>query len=338
MDYPLVDGMDMGLLLPETEETSVVEYAVEAEERGFNSVWKGELWGQNVVALLAAVAERTETVAVGTAIVNVYSRTPSLLAMSANSIDGLSDGRAVLGIGSSSPKGVGSIHGLPFDRPVRRIEETAEILQELLGSGDRVTYHGEILEVEGVPPLGVDVPVYNAALGRLNRRITGRVCDGWLPNNIPFSKLESAFGTVADAAREAGRDPDEITVAPWIHVAVNDADPGQARDAVRDTVAYYVGSADAYKAAVGSAYPDDAERVASSWRAGDRDEARGHVTDEMVADLGCAGTAESVREQLRDLLAMDVIDHPIVDVPGRMDDDRINKTIDAISPDRLWPD
>jgi alkanesulfonate monooxygenase SsuD/methylene tetrahydromethanopterin reductase-like flavin-dependent oxidoreductase (luciferase family) len=221
---------------------------------------------------------------------------------------------------------------MTFDRPIRRTREVVDLVGAFTSGEDAVAYDGEVFEVADFPALSADVPVYNAALGPANRSVTGRYCDGWLPNNVPFSHLATAFETVGEAARETGRDPDAIEVAPWVHVAVDDDDPDAARDAIRATVAYYVGASQGYENAVGAVFPDQAERVATSWRNGEHDGARAAVTDEMVDDLGCAGTAGEARAGLRALQDDPVVDTPIVDVPRGLDDATVERTVEAVAP------
>ncbi|WP_247008700.1 LLM class flavin-dependent oxidoreductase [Halorientalis litorea] len=325
--------MTVGILLPETAETGQAEFGVRAEARGYSSVWQGELWGENSFAELAAVAERTDGVTIGTGIVNVFSRSPAVLAMGANSLDRLSDGRFVLGVGVSTPKAIEDLHGMTFERPIRRTHEAVELVQLFTSDTDSVDYDGEVFDTADFPGLSADVPVYNAALGPANRRVTARLCDGWLPNMVPYSELDGAFEYVADHARERDRDPDDIAVAPWAHVAANDDDPDAARDAVRGAIAYFAGSADGYKNAVATGYPDHAERIADAWRSGDRDAARGHVTPEMVDDLGCSGTTDDVRQKLGELEDTPAVDTPLVSFPSSLDDDAIERSFAAAAPE-----
>jgi alkanesulfonate monooxygenase SsuD/methylene tetrahydromethanopterin reductase-like flavin-dependent oxidoreductase (luciferase family) len=310
-------------------------FAARAESLGYDSVWQGELWGWNVFVELAAAAERTDQVQLGTAIVNVFSRTPATIAMSAVSLARRSDDRAVLGLGTSTQTAVTNLQGLAFDRPVQRTHETVELVQAFLGNDGSVEYEGTVHESSGFPPLDQNVPIYNAALGPWNRRVTGRLCDGWLPNNVPFSELERMFEIVDDAAREDGRDPSEIDVAPWVHVAVDDQNPENARDLVRRTVAYYVGSGEGYRRAVATAFPEAAEVISERWNDGDRDGAIEFVTDDMVDDLGCAGTTAEVRDRLRRLVEETPVDHPIVDIPEWGDDALVERTLEAVAP-RRW--
>lgn len=321
----------VGVVLPDTDQRSAASFAERAEALGYSSVWLGELWGENVFAHLGAVAERTDDVTLGTAIANVYSRTPAVLAMGAASLDRLSGGRFRLGVGASTPAVVEGLHGVTYDRPVRRTEETVELVARLLGDGDTVEYDGELVGSSGFPPLSTPVPIDNAALGPANRRLTGHRCDGWLPNNLPLSGLADAFEPVADAAREAGRDASDVRVMPWIHAAVSD-DGETANKAVRAAIAYYVGSGEGYRRAVATVYPDAADRISSAWNDGDHDAARAHVTDDVVADLAVAGTPEAARTQLDGVRANPVVDEPILAIPPRMDDGRIKTTVEALAP------
>lgn len=324
--------MTVGIKLPRRSGINLVAFGVRAESLGYESVWLGELWGENAFVELASLAERTSQVRLGTSIVNVYSRSPAVLAMSAYSLDRRSDGRFVLGVGVSTPKAIEDLHSLPFDRPIRRTEEVVELVRAFTSGEGAVDYDGVLFDVADFPALSGNVQIYNAALGPKNRRVTGQLCDGWLPHNIPLSNLQASFEQVAAAALEAGRDPDAVEVAPWIHVAAaNDADA--AREAVRRTVAYYVGSSDGYKNAVGAVFPDQAARIARTWRAGDRDDARRAVTDELVSDLGCAGTVDDVREQFAAVVENPEIDLPIVSVPRNLDLDAVERTVEAVAPE-----
>lgn len=325
--------MKYGLVLPSDPKT-VPKFAVDAEALGYDSVWLGELWGENAFVELAAAAERTDEISLGTAIVNVYSRSPAVLAMGAASLARLSTDRFNLGLGVSTPKAIEDLHGQEFTTPIKRTVETIELVTQYLSDRGRVDYSGDIFQVQDFPSLSSPVPIYNAALGPANREVTGQYCDGWLPNNVPVSNLESAFETIADAARDHGRDPAEISVAPWIHVAASE-DPPVAMDAVRGTVAYYVGASTGYERAVGSVYPDEAARVAEAWRAGNRDAAREAVTDEMVFDLGCAGSPAEVQEQLRELASVDVIDSVLVDIPDGLGPEDVERTVEVAGPSNL---
>ncbi|MGQ3411670.1 LLM class flavin-dependent oxidoreductase [Natrinema sp. LN54] len=326
--------METGLMVTAFGDADLADVAVRAEERGYDAVWVGELWGASGVVQATEMACRTDEIGIGTAILNVYSRSPAVLAMTAASLEDAADGRFTLGVGTSTATAVEGLHGMSFDRPVRRAHETIELIRKFTaGTGDPVDYEGELLEAANFPSIETSVPIYHAGLGPANRRVVGRLCDGWIPHNIPFSRLEDAFEEVAAAARERDREPDEIAIAPYVPSAVSD-DPSEAREVLRRHVAYYVGSGEGYRRAVATAYPDEADRIADAWRAGDRDDAASAVTDEMIADLGVAGTPEEARERLRTLVAETGIDHPIVVIPEPASSDVTETTIEALAPER----
>jgi len=324
--------MKPGLLLPPADVMDPVGVATTAEELGYDSVWMPELWGSDAFVQLGVVARETESVGVGTAITNVFSRSPAVVAMAAATVDRYADGRMTLGTGVSTPKAIEDLHGMPYDQPVRRAHETIAVAQRYLSTDDEpVAYEGELFEVADFDPLGVDVPVYHAALGPANRRVVARLADSWIPHNVPFPDLEAAFEEIETTAREADRDPDDITVAPYVPAAVSDDDPDRARDAIRGHVAYYVGSGEGYRRAVAQRFPDEAKAVADRWQAGDRNGAKAAVTDEMVAALGVSGAPEEAAEQL-ERLRDGIVDQPILTVPAQAAGELALETIQALAP------
>jgi alkanesulfonate monooxygenase SsuD/methylene tetrahydromethanopterin reductase-like flavin-dependent oxidoreductase (luciferase family) len=323
--------MSRGIVLPQRGPTDTRALAVRCEDLGYDACWTGELWGRDAFVTLTAVADAVSRIDLGTAIVNVFSRSAATLAAAAATLAEAAPAGVRLGIGPSTPKAIEDLHGRTYDRPVRRLHETAELIAAFTAGDGRVAYDGQTVSVADFPALDADVPVYTAALGPATRRATGRVADGWLPHNIPFPELPDAFETVAATAREAGRDPAAITVAPYVPAAVAD-DSVAARDAIRGHLAYYVGSGEGYRRAVATAFPDAAERIVEAWQGGDRDAARAAVTDEMVDALGVAGTPDEARERFDAVASLDAVDHPIVVVPDGVDADRTERTITALSP------
>ncbi|MFD1587326.1 LLM class flavin-dependent oxidoreductase [Halorientalis brevis] len=325
--------MEPGLLLPPADVMDPVGVATTAEELGYDSVWMPELWGSDAFVQLGVLARETEEVGLGTAIANVFSRSPAVVAMAAATVDRFADGRMTLGTGVSTPKAVEDLHGMEYDRPVRRAHETIAIAKRYLSTSDEpVSYDGELFEVADFDPLEVDVPIYHAALGPANRRVVARLADGWIPHNVPFPDLDDAFAEIEETARAADRDPAEITVAPYVPAAVSEENPDAARDAIRGHVAYYVGSGEGYRRAVAQRFPDAAATVADHWRDGDRDAATEAVTDEMVDALGVAGSPSAAREQLERLQA-GLVDLPIVTVPAQAAGDLALETIRALAPE-----
>jgi alkanesulfonate monooxygenase SsuD/methylene tetrahydromethanopterin reductase-like flavin-dependent oxidoreductase (luciferase family) len=322
--------MERGVLLPDTPAVDGPALAERADELGYDAVWMPELWGDDALVRLADLAHRVDC-DLGTAIANVYSRSPAVLGAAAATLDDIAPGRVTLGLGVSTPKAIEDLHGMAFERPARRGHEVVELVERFTSGEGRVDYDGELFDLHDFPAQEADVPVYYAALGPANRRVVGRVADGWIPHNIPFRRLDITFETVADAAEEAGRDPDDITIAPYVPCAV-DEDGAAARDAIRGHVAYYVGSGEGYRKAVAAAFGDQASAVANAWREGDREAAAGQVTDEMVDALGVAGTPDQARQRLDDLVAETPIDHAILVVPAQAAEEFAEPTMEALGP------
>ncbi|WP_435175811.1 LLM class flavin-dependent oxidoreductase [Halorussus sp. AFM4] len=324
--------MPTDLLLPQTTDLDTTALGVRAEELGYDGLWLGELWGESAVVRLTDIAARTDEVDLGTAILNVFSRSPAVLAMTAATLDRVSDGRFRLGVGTSTRKAVEDLHGAEWDapNPVRRAHETIELATAFLGDGGRVDYGGEVFDVQDFPPLDADVPIYHAALGEANRRVVARLCDGWIPHNVPFPDLDDAYAYIVEQMEAAGREA-SIDVAPYVPAAVGD-DPEEARDVIRGHVAYYVGNGRGYERAVGRRFPDEAQAVAEAWRDGDRGTAADRVTDEMVAALGVAGTPDEAREQFWAVADVDCVTRPMVTIPSNADDETVERTVEALAP------
>jgi len=327
------ENPSVGIILPPMFDDPV-SIGVRAEELGYDSAWMGELWETSPIVTLGELASRTDEIEIGTAILNVYSRTPAVLSMEAAVLNECSGGRFTLGLGTSTKKVIEDLHGMAFDNPPRRAHEVIELTNQYLDSGGDVEYSGQLFEVADFPALDADVEVYHAALGKANRRVVARVADGWLPHNIPFTEMPSAFDYIAEYAERSGRDPTNITVAPYIPSAVS-SDPEEARLAIRKHIAYYAGSGEGYNRAIASQFPDEAATIGDLWHAGDRDDATAAVTDDMVSALGVAGTPQEARGQMRDILRMDVVDCPLLAIPNNIDPTQGRKTMDELSPKRL---
>lgn len=323
--------MPTGILAP-TDEGDIPGFAQRAESLGYDSLWVSELWMTDAFVVLTQAASVTTDLDLGTAIINVYGRSPATIAQASATLDRVSDGQTILGLGTSTEKTIEDLHGVSFDNPPRQLHESTELTKRFLHETSRVNYDGKVFSVADFPGLGTDIPVYTAALGEANRRATGRTADGWLPHNIPFELLGEAFETIAQAAEKAGRDPDGIQTVPYVPSAVSE-DAEKARDAIRGHLAYYIGNGEGYRRAAGLGYPDAADAVADAWRSGDRDAARTAVTDEMIEGLAIAGTPEQARSQLRELSSMDAVDVPLIVIPTGIDSAMREMTVRELSPE-----
>jgi F420-dependent oxidoreductase-like protein len=295
--------VDVALVVPDElfgfglDET--ISIAKRAENAGFHSVWKGEASASSSFTTLGAIARETDEIRLATGIANVYSRSPALLAMEAATLDSLSEGRAILGLGTSSAPLVEGWHGMAFDRPLRRTRETIEVVRQTVETC-AVEYDGEVFDLgpyrAHFDTPRDDIPIFNAAMGETNRRLTGEYADGWFPMYVPLRSLSDVAATVTGAAKRTGRDPDDVAVAPRVPVVAAD-DSADAEQLARECLALELGSG--YSEVVERfGYGASAEEIRSLWTSGDRDGAAGAITDEMLAEFAVFGTESECREQL----------------------------------------
>ena len=289
-----------------------VELVRQAERLGVDSVWAPEFWATDALTPLAYLAGQTSTIRLATGIVQLGARTPAMLAMSAQSLQALSGGRFVLGIGTSGPQVMEGWHGVRFDKPVRRTRETIEIIRTIT-AGERLEHHGEIYDLplpggEGrairslMPPMSV--PIYVASLGPANLRLTGELADGWIGNSFFPETADVFLDPIREGATHTGRDfaKLDLTVAVGLEFT-DDVEAAGRRHA--EGYAFTFG-------AMGSAttnfynnaferqgYGDDVRAVQALWLGGDKEAARRRVPTAIGLGTNLVGTDELVRERLR---------------------------------------
>jgi F420-dependent oxidoreductase-like protein len=275
-----------------------------AEEVGLETVWISEAWGRDAFLALAAVAASTHRIKLGTGIVNVYSRSPATIAMAITTLDELSNGRAILGLGSSGAAVVERWHGLHYQRPLTRLHETITIVRQIL-SGNTVNLQGRIFQVSdfqlAVQPPTHTIPIYLAALGPKMLRLAGSIADGVLLYLCPMSKIAYAIAHVREGANLAGRPSASVDVAAFLPTFVSE-NREEARRNVAASVAYYVGGMGTYyhRLLTESGFEAEANRIRDAWQRGDRVSATKQVTDQIVGSVALAGTPNECRSRLEE--------------------------------------
>jgi coenzyme F420-dependent oxidoreductase len=327
----------IGLTLPRSEDLprkAIVEVVQQAEALGYDSVWVGESWGRDGFTWLTQLACHTSRIKLATGITTVYSRSPALIAQTVASLDEISEGRVILGLGTSGPIVIENWHGVSFDRPLRRTREYIEIIRLIL-SGERVNYQGEIFQLKGFrlpfTPVRSRVPIYVASLGPQNLRLTGELADGWLPIYLDASHLPDFQRDLEDGAQKAGRTLDGIDVAPYILSCVSE-DVEAARSLVKAHLAYYIGGMGTFYANLIARYgfEDEVSRVREAWGKGERQAAAGHVTDDMVAHMAICGSPKEGQAQLENYRASGV-SLPIVSFAHGASRAMIQQTLEGLA-------
>src|SRR5271154_5442478 len=203
---------------------ALIERARIADEAGVHSIWVAEAWGHDAFTLLTLIAEHTRKTQLATSIVNIYSRTPSALAQHFATLDELSEGRVIIGLGTSGPNVIEHFHGVKFNPPLTRMREYVQIFNMLM-AGTPLNYDGKVFKLGRgftlrFEPIRKHIPIFIASLNRKSVEFTAEKTDGWLPVMVPISSLKKTVAEFREIAAKAGRDPRSVMVrAPgMVHV------------------------------------------------------------------------------------------------------------------------
>ena len=289
-----------------------VEIAQEAERLGFHSAWTAEAWGSDAFTPLTWIAAHTTRLKLGTSIVQLSARTPTSTAMHALTLDHLSQGRLMLGLGVSGPQVVEGWYGRPFGKPLARTREYVDIVRQVMrrehpvendGPHYPLPYFGEGAWGMGKPlkpithPLRADLPIYLGAEGPKNVALAAEICDGWLP--LWYSPYREKV--YADSLTHA---PDDFDIVQGVTVTITD-DLDGAYEAMRPTLAFYIGGMGSkdrnfhkeLMARMG--YPEAAQKIQDHFMAGERAEAVAAVPNEFIDEIALLGPRERIRDRLQ---------------------------------------
>lgn len=291
----------------------VATYAVEAERLGVDYVWSAEAWGHDAATPIAFVAARTTRVKLGTAIMQAGTRTPALVAMTAMSLDAMSHGRFLLGLGVSGPQVIEGWHGIPFRQPLQRLREIVEIVRRAI-RGERVTYAGRVYELplpggEGKALRSAatprpHIPIYLATLSPRSLEMTGEIADGWLGTSFMPEHARVFLDPIETGAKRAGRALTDLDLQVPAGVVAFGEDVERLIPARKPGLAFTLGAMgsrrhnfynDAYRRA---GYADVAAEVQRLWLENRRDDAAARVPDELVLKTNLLGTESMVRQRL----------------------------------------
>ena len=289
-------------------------YVQEAERMGAHAVWTVEGWGQDAVTPLAYLAARTKTIKLGTAIMQITARAPAMTAMTAMTLSSLSEGRFILGLGSSGPQIVEGLHGQSFERPLSRMKETIKIIQAAF-AGEKITSSSEQVKLplpngEGKPmrlaqPPNEEIPLYLATLGPKSLEYTGQVAQGWIGTAFTPERADALLDPIWAGAESAKRDKSQIDVHVGAASVAFGEDIRSLVQTLKMSKAFTLAAMgskntnfynDAYSK---SGWAEAAQKVRNLWLKGQRDQAALSVPDEMVLQTNLLGTEKMVAERLR---------------------------------------
>ncbi len=292
-----------------------------AEELGFDSVWTAEAYGADALTPLAWIAAKTDRIKVGSAVFQMPARTPAMTAMTASTLDIMSNGRFLLGLGVSGPQVVEGWHGRPYGKPLGVTREYVAILRKMFARDEPVTFDGANYQLpytgEGSTGLGKplklmhrpknpDLPIYIAAIGPKNVQLTAEIADGWLPVFLSPERVSEMYGPLLDAGFKLSGDSDKaerFQIAPTVSALVTD-DLDRGRLSMKPFLALYIGGMGAkgrnfyHDLACRYGYEEEADKIQDLYLAGKKMEATMAVPDGLVDELSLVGPKDRIQDRL----------------------------------------
>lgn len=288
----------------------MIALAQEAEALGYDTVWCPEIYGADCFTPLAWVGAHTSKINLGTSIMQISARTPAAAAMHAVTLDYLSGGRLILGIGVSGPQVVEGWYGQPYPKPLARTREWLEIFRKIVARDEPVVFNGEHYQLPysggtglGKPlklimhPLRDRIPVYLGAEGPKNVAMAAELCDGWIPLFVSPYRLNEMYNEAIQI-----KSP-QFEIAAMVSVVIDD-DVDRARAQIKQHVGFYVGGMGARTYNVHKdhisrmGFADDAHKIQELFMRGERDQAIAAVPDRLIDEIALCGPRERIRERL----------------------------------------
>ena len=285
----------------------------EAERLGFDSVWAAEAYGSDAATVLAWLASQTSTIRLGSGIFQIPARSAAMTAMTAATLDHLSSGRMLLGLGTSGPQVSEGWHGVRFAKQLQRTREYVEVVRAMLRR-ERIEYAGETIQLplpDGpgkalkmtIGSVQAQIPIYIAAIGPNNTALTAEIADGWLPILVSPEHMSEFRPSLEEGWARGRRSEAEFDIAPAVQVRIDD-DVEAAHDLMRHFIALYVGGMGSrkknfYNALVTSyGFGDVARRVQDLYLDGKKDEAAAALPGELIDAVTLCGPPDRIRDRL----------------------------------------
>lgn len=274
-----------------------------ADEAGVDTVWVPEAWGRDCFTILTLFARATQQTKLGTGIVNIYSRTPAALAQHFATLDELSHGRMIIGLGTSGHRVIEHWHGIPFQPSLTRLREYVDIIK-MIFAGEPLHYAGKVFNLQRgfrlrFQPVRSSIPIYIASLTPKSVAQTAAIADGWMPVMIPLPQLAQEVAAFRRMVQAAGRDPQSVTVrSPGAVTVTHEVD--NARQESKAHLGFYVTQmGDFYREQlIRLGYEEEVRTIRHAWDEGGRVAGTAAVPEALVDSLFFAGPVEACRERL----------------------------------------
>jgi len=268
----------------------LIERAKTADDAGIHSLWLAEAWGHDAFTLLTLVAEHTKRIQIGTFIVNIYARTPGAYAQHFGTLDALSEGRMIIGLGTTSANVAEHFHGVKFQPAVTRMREYIDIINMLM-AGTPLKYEGKLFKLQRgftlrFEPVRKHIPIFVGAMNPKSVVLTAQKADGWFPVDIPLGRLGEAVGEFRKIARDAGRDPMALEImSPGTVIVTRNVE--RAKSATASGLAFYAGRMGTFYSEQLTRYGfgDEVAKIKQAWDARDAKGATAAVSPRMLNEM-----------------------------------------------------
>lgn len=298
-----------------------MDMVIEADKLGYHSIWTSEAYGSDAITPLAWIGALTKNINLGTAIMQMPARTPAMTAMTAITLDQLSSGRMLLGLGLSGPQVVEGWHGTSYGKPLGKTREYVAILRKIFAREEPVVHEGKHYAIPyngddatglGKPLKSIihgrpDIPIYIASIGPKNVALTAEIADGWLPIFFAPERYPEYFQEHVEAGFAKagnGKSIKNFDIAPSVYIAMDD-DIEMARNMVRPTLALYVGGMGAkgknfyHDLAVRYGFEEEANTIQDLYLAGKKAEAMMAVPDELIDAVALVGSKDRIKDRVQ---------------------------------------
>ena len=310
----------------------LLDYIGLIEDAGYDLVVFPELWGHDAFTIIAQAMHVTTKLKFATGIVNIYSRSPGTLAMTAASLSELSDNRFILGLGASGPIVIEDFHGVPYGKPLQRTKETIQIIRSLL-NGERLDHQGEYFNVKNFKLSFTPenyIPIWLASLGPKNLKLTGELADGWYPIWASLSKFNELMKPVEEGLQSANKSRDSFTIAPFL-ISCTSEKPELTTELAKKHIAYYIGKMGTfyYELAVRLGYSTEANAIKNLYPT-DRNAAANAISETMLNDITVTGSIDEAQERMKQWEKL--VDTPLVGLPYKTPPEIAFETMQAFAP------
>lgn len=315
---------------------SVTSQAQQAESIGFARVSAGETTGRDMVTTFAVLGERTEQIGLSTDVLSPYGRAPTVLAQTALTMHEATGGRFRLGLGTSSPAIAEQWHGGSFDRPLRRLRETIDVVRAVYAGG-AVEYEGDMYHLDGLsydrPTPDEPPPIDVAALGPTAVELTGRFADGWVPQLFTPAGLQERMDDLQRGVDLGDREPTALRVAPLVRCFASE-DRERARETARSMVAFLIGAYGPFysQSIAEQGYVNVVTEIRAAWEDRDTQAMATALPDELLDKLTAAGTPEEVRDRIKRFRSVEGVNAVRVGFVKGMDQADKEATMNVLEP------